>query len=155
MVRFGVLKDVESVNIIRKEVNDLHVHGKPDVFKPGFSEDMKEYLKNYANARDKFFLVCEVNGVVCAYAMVNYVVKPETPYRFELKFLEIQEIGTLKAMQGNGYGKKLVEKIKEIATQYGINRIELNMWTFNDDALKFYDSVGFKTYRRYLEWFND
>lgn len=29
--------------------------------------------------------------------------------------------------------------------------IELKMWEFNEEALKFYESVGFTTYRRYTE----
>ena len=33
----------------------------------------------------------------------------------------------------------------------GFKRIELNMWDFNEDALKFYEAIGFNTYRRYME----
>ena len=85
--------------------------------------------------------------------MVNFILKPKTPYRYELKYLEIQEIGTLQSVQGQGYGKEIIKAVKNIAQKYDIHRIELNMWSFNEDALKFYEKTGFNTYRRYLEMF--
>ncbi len=151
MIRFANLKDLEQVNIIRKEVNELHVNQVPKVFKAGFSKELEEYASSYINSDDKFLLVYEENNIICSYAMVNIVVKPETPYRHLLKYLEIQEIGTLQTKQRNGFGKQLIQKIKELAKDLGIERIELNMWSFNDNALKFYENLGFKTYRRYLE----
>lgn len=31
MIRFGNLEDLEQVNVIRKQVNDLHVKGKQKI----------------------------------------------------------------------------------------------------------------------------
>lgn len=153
MVRFATSEDLEQINIIRKEVNDLHVKGNPKIFKKGFSKEIAEYVNQYVNREDKFLLICEENNLICSYAMVNIVVKPETPYRYELKYLEIHEIGTLQSQQGKGYGKQLIQKVKDIAKEHAINRIELNMWAFNESALTFYEKLGFNTYRRYLEMF--
>jgi hypothetical protein len=36
MIRFAEAGDLKRVNELRKQVNDLHVNGRPDVFKPGF-----------------------------------------------------------------------------------------------------------------------
>ena len=33
----------------------------------------------------------------------------------------------------------------------GFDRVELNMWEFNSSALEFYEAMGFRTYRRYME----
>ena len=153
MIRLATMQDIEQVNIIRKEVNDLHVNGRPDVFKAGFSTEIREYVKCYLNSDDKFLLVCEEDDSICAYAMVNIIIKPETPYLFERKHFEINEIGVLNTKQGKGYGKQIVQGVKDIAKEQNIHRIELNMWTFNEDALKFYEKIGFNTYRRYLEIF--
>ena len=30
------------------------------------------------------------------------------------------------------------------------DRIELDVWSFNEEALKFYEAVGFQTYRRLM-----
>ena len=52
--------------------------------------------------------------------MVNFILKPETPYRYELKYLEIQEIGTLQSAQGKGYGKEIIKAVKNIAQEHDI-----------------------------------
>ncbi len=41
---------------------------------------------------------------------------------------------------------------KADARKKGFPRIELDMWSFNESALAFYEAEGFTTYRRYLEF---
>ena len=53
--------------------------------------------------------------------------------------------------QGKGIGKALVAQIREDALAKGFDRLELNMWEFNESALAFYEALGFKTYRRYMD----
>ena len=149
MVRLGTIKDIEQTNIIRKQVNDLHVLGEPTVFK-GFSKELEEHIKNFVNDKTRSFLVYEENNKILAYAMIEFVVKPETSYRYEQKYLEVQELGTLEGFKGKGYGKLVMQKVEEIAKQNNFNQIQLNMWTFNDKVLKFYEKIGFENYRKYL-----
>lgn len=40
---------------------------------------------------------------------------------------------------------------KQEAKNRDFDRLELDVWEFNEGAMKFYDSVGFKTYREYKE----
>ena len=44
VIRFAKEDELERINVLRKQVNDLHVEGKPDVFKPGFSEELQNYV---------------------------------------------------------------------------------------------------------------
>ena len=151
MIRLGKMEDIQQVNVIRKEVNDLHVKGKPNIFKPGFCSALAEYVKQFVGSDDKMLLVCEENNLICAYAMIEFITKPETPYRYELEYLHIEELGTLQGQQGKGYGKAIMEKVKELAKERNISRLELDVWSFNEQAIKFYDKIGFERYREYLE----
>lgn len=149
MIREGKLEDLEQVNVIRKQVNDLHVKGEPTVFK-GFVPEIANYIKEFINNDNKKLLVCEVDGNICGYAMLELTIKPETVYRFEQKFIDVNELGVLQGQQTKGYGRLLINKVKEIAKELGYAKIELNMWSFNTNALKFYEKIGFKTYRNYM-----
>ena len=42
-----------------------------------------------------------------------------------------------------GYGKKLIMEVAKFAEKNNCKRIELNCWSFNRDALKFYEKIGF------------
>ena len=150
-VRFAKDEEAERINVLRKQVNDLHVAGKPEIFKPGFSEELRDYV--YAIQRDpeKAIAVCERNGVICGFAVLNHMTRPETPYMFVRDFLDIDEFCVDEAYRRTGVATEMIEFIKAYAKEQGIHRIELNMWEFNQGALKFYEAVGFQTYRRYLE----
>ena len=45
--------------------------------------------------------------------------------------------------------------VSEEARAQGIDRVELNMGEFNEEALRFYEALGFRTYRRYMEFHVD
>ena len=45
MVRFALESDLDRVNALRKQVNDLHVENRPDVFRVGFGSDLREYAR--------------------------------------------------------------------------------------------------------------
>ena len=66
-------------------------------------------------------------------------------------FLEVEEFGVKDTFRRQGIATKLMEFIKEYAREKGFTKLELNMWEFNQGALDFYEAVGFKTYRRYME----
>ena len=42
MVRFAVPQDAEAINVLRKEVNGLHVAGRPRHFKDGFGPELRD-----------------------------------------------------------------------------------------------------------------
>ena len=152
-VRFAKREDLERVNELRKQVNDLHVAGKPEVFKPGFSEELQAYVYDIFEDPRKKIVVLEAEGVICGFAVLNHITRPENPYMYERDFLDIDEFCVDEAFRRRGFATDMVCFIREYAKREGIRRIELNMWEFNRDALAFYEAAGFKTYRRYMELF--
>lgn len=151
MVRYAKREELTRVNELRKQVNDLHCEGRPDLFRPGFSQELRDYVYAIFNSENKDIVVAEIDGIICGFACIQYVEKPETPYRFALHFCDIDELCVDQAFRRLGIAKAIIAFIKEEAKKKGFNRLELNMWSFNEDALRFYEAVGFSTYRRYME----
>lgn len=151
MVRFARQEDLERVNELRKEVNELHVSGRPDIFKKGFGDEIKNYIYVVWDAENKDILVAERDGVICGFACVQYIDRPESPYMKARKFYDIDEFCVDAGFRRQGVATELIEFAKADAKSKGFEKIELNMWEFNEDALAFYKAVGFKTYRRYME----
>ena len=100
---------------------------------------------------DADILVACQGDEVCAFAVVQYVTKPLSPYNLERRFYQVEEFGVDEAHRRQGFATALVKFMRQDATAKGFDRIELDMWKFNQGALKFYESVGFSTYRRYME----
>ena len=152
-VRFAREGDLERVNELRRMVNDLHVEGKPDVFKPGFCDELRDYIHVIRADPNKEIVVAELEGRVCGFAVLNHIVRPENPFMYERDFLDIDEFAVDEACRRRGVASAMVAFIRAWAKEKGYKRLELNMWEFNRGALAFYEAAGFSTYRRYMEIF--
>ena len=150
-VRFAREDELDRVNELRRQVNDLHVAGKPEVFKPGFCDELRDYIHVIRADPNKAIVVAEANGGVCGFAILNHIVRPENPYMFERDFLDIDEFGVDENFRRQGVASEMIRFIRDYAKEKGYRRLELNMWEFNRDALAFYESADFRTYRRYME----
>lgn len=134
VIRFAKENELIRVNELRKQVNDLHVEGKSEVFKAGFNKELQDHVYTIWKDPEQKIIVAESEGMICGFAVLHHIHKPETPFMQERDFMDIDEFCVDKKYR-----------------RQGINRMELNMWEFNEDALAFYEAVGFKTYRRYME----
>ncbi len=150
-VRFAKESELERINELRKQVNDLHVSGKPEVFKPGFGLELRDYIHAIRQDPGKRIVAAETDGKICGYAVLNHIVRPENPYMFERDYLDIDEFGVDAECRRQGVASAMIAFIRDYAKQAGFRRLELNMWEFNQGALAFYEAAGFKTFRRYME----
>lgn len=151
-IRKATHADLPRVNELRRQVNDLHVAGKPDVFRPGFGEALQQHLYAVFAQDDHEVLVAETEEGVVGFALLRCIDHPGSPYRLPARFLAVEEFGVDEGFRRQGIGRALFEAICGVARERDVSRIELNMWEFNEDALKFYEAIGFSTYRRYMEF---
>ena len=152
-VRWARENELERVNELRKQVNALHVAGKPEVFKPGFPEELRNYIYAIHKDPEQFIAVAVKDGTICGFAVLHHINRPENPFMKERDFLDIDEFCVDEAFRRQGIASEMIAFIREFARQKGFHRIELNMWEFNQDALAFYEAAGFQTFRRYMEMF--
>lgn len=61
--------------------------------------------------------------------------------------MDVDQLVILEQYRGKGCGKKLMEEAKEIAKENDCDRIELNCWLFNDNALNMYEYIGYNKQR--------
>ncbi|MBO5337847.1 MAG: GNAT family N-acetyltransferase [Lachnospiraceae bacterium] len=152
MVRFAEEKDLDRVNELRKQVNDIHVEGRPDIFKAGFGEEIRDFAKVILNGENSDIIVVERDGIICGMACVDYVNRPETAYGNPRSFYHVQEIAVDEAFRRQGVARELFEFMKKDAQQRKLPQIELDVWEFNESAREFYEAVGFKETRRWMEF---
>lgn len=152
MVRFAEEKDLNRVNELRKQVNDIHVNARPDVFKAGFGKELQDFARVLLTGENSDILVAEREGVICGMACVEYIRKPETPYGMARAFYHVQEIAVDTSYRRQGVAKELFEFMKEDAKKRLLNKIQLDVWSFNKSAIEFYEAVGFHEIRKWMEY---
>ena len=152
-VRWARENELERVNELRMQVNALHVAGKPELFKPGFPEELRNYIYAIHKDPEQFIAVAVKDRTICGFAVLHHINRPENPFMKERDFLDIDEFCVDEAFRRQGVASEMIAFIREFAKEKGFHRIELNMWEFNQDALAFYEAAGFQTFRRYMEMF--
>lgn len=151
-IRLATESDLPRVNELRAQVSELHAAARPDVFRPGFPPYLADYLYQIHADDSKHVLVAEQAGEIVAFAVLAEIETPEKPHKPARRFVEVDEFGVDEGCHRQGIGRAFFEGITAFVKARGFDRIELNMWEFNENALKFYEAIGFSTYRRYMEY---
>ena len=147
-VRKAGAKELARAADLKRQIHQMHVDGRPDLFAPMQNFDVYE-----AHAQDKGMqlFLAERDGKVLGYALVTYVHRPAGPYMCERKFMHVEEFCVDEGCHRQGVGRKLMEALRKDAAEAGYPRLELDVWGFNEGARQFYEAVGFATYRYFME----
>ena len=107
-IRFARENELERVNVLRKQVNDLHVEGKPDVFKPGFNDDLRDHISNIWNDPEQEIVVADVDGIICGFAVVHHIYKAENPFMYERDFIDVDEFCVDESFRRQGVATEII-----------------------------------------------
>jgi len=152
MVRIAEKKDLARINDLRKQVNTIHCEGRPDIFRTGFCNELRDFVYDTWEFDNSDVIAVVRDDVICGFACVEYITLPLSAVTRKRSFYHISEFGVDEEYRRQGVATELFEFIKKHAKSKGLDRIELDVWEFNDTALRFYESLGFCTYRRYMEF---
>ena len=151
IIRYAEKEELEAVNKIRKQVNEVHVIGRSDVFREDGWQFIEPFIYTRFDEKNSKVIVADIDGEIVGFAVIQYIVRPESPFSKERRYLHIEEFGVDEKHRRKGIATAIINFAKEDAKKHGLIRIELDMWEFNDGAMAFYESVGFNTFRRYME----
>lgn len=145
LIREANKNDVDS-NLLKLYIEGFNMHysQRKDIFSNKEIEELKNNLINLLENLNEIIFVIDKNDDIIGYAALQF--KDKTT-----KSIWIDEIIIDNNYRNNGYGKDLINEIFKFAKENDCQRIELNCWSFNADALKFYDKLGFKQQRVILE----
>ncbi|WP_163971464.1 GNAT family N-acetyltransferase [Oceanobacillus halotolerans] len=140
-------KDYEKIALLNKHVHDLHVSLYPNYFKEYEEGSMKDFFKTVVTFPNHYFLLLEDQGETKGYAWVERINQPEDMFRKAYQCLYVHQISINPTNQNQGYGRRLMKAIYNLARRQGIKRVELEYWIGNDVARAFYKKEDFKSYR--------
>ena len=115
-----------------------HQNGRPDIFANISDDDLKnDLIENFD--RLNTIVILEDESIV---GYLSYKIKEK-----HTKKLDVDQLVILEQYRGKGLGKKLMDEAKKIAIDNGCDRIELNCWMFNENALAMYEHIGYNRQR--------
>lgn len=140
-IRKMEINDYKQVHILIEQVHNLHLKQRPDIYRdedPISYEEFMQFVKDpnyicYVAEKDK-----RIIGEIIA---VKKEIKEEKVFKHRM-ILFIDDICVDVEHKRQGIGKKLYEKMLLYAKENNIDSIELVVWSFNTDAIRFYEELG-------------
>lgn len=99
--------------------------------------EMEQYIKNMKE-ENSFLSVAEKDGQIVGFLAA------ERGFAKRIKHSVYIFMGVLADYRGQGIGKRLFEEFERWAPENNVVRAELTVMTHNKNALKLYESMGFK-----------
>ena len=142
MIRYAMEKDIEKIEDLLSQVDMVHHNGRPDIFKIGnkySEEELKELLNN--KQRPILVSVNETDEVV-GYCFGIFQQHKDNSILTDIKTLYIDDLCVDEKFRGKGIGKELYEAALSLAKEKGCYNLTLNVWSCNESAIRFYESMG-------------
>jgi len=141
------LNDYKSFLNVFFEISELHKANVPWKFnQPSSKIFSKEHYLETLNNKDAFFIVAKEGEEVIGYILALKRMTSDNPMFKKRTYVSIEDLAVKKKHQNMGIGTLLMNKFEEQLEIIGINDIELNVWSFNQNAVTFYEKKGYITF---------
>ncbi len=145
MIRKAKTGDIPNLVMLNSQVQNLHVNLFPEVFRVTDTRLIEEWFSDILSRDNTCVLIAEENETALGYMTVRKLHKPEHLFKNETSCAYIDQVCIHHDHQRTGVFKALLEKAAKEAALWGMNRLELDVWTDNSVAVKSFEKSGFKT----------
>ena len=141
-------KDYKRVREIMKELHDIHVKNRPDLYLDLEEPYVLDKFEEDINSENVISILAEDKDEILGICLVSFrektcMVNKRTAYMDALCVPEKH--------RGQGIGTILFRHALELAKKQGAERLDLMVWGFNKNALDFYSKMNMKIQRSILE----
>lgn len=145
IIRKAEEKDIKNINVLLKQVLDVHHEKRPDLFYPDAKKYTDSQLSDIIKDDNKpIFVAINNDGQLVAYAFCAFVQHLNNNILTDIKTLYIDDLCVDKEHKGEHIGTCLYNYVLDFAKKSGCYNVTLNVWACNDAAIKFYEKCGLK-----------
>jgi GrpB-like predicted nucleotidyltransferase (UPF0157 family)/ribosomal protein S18 acetylase RimI-like enzyme len=149
-IRPAQTDDTPAINDLLSQIVQVHYKIRPDIFRPQCKNESEDSSVQESDAPLIFVAVNEDGGVVgCLWCFISE--EKDNSLKIDRNWLCIDDICVDEKYRRCGIGRQLVEYAFQIAQEKGLDRIQLNVYDDNKDAVRFYENIGFTTQKRVME----
>ena len=135
------MEDLNSINIIARQVHEIHVNWRPDLFISVDEAINKDELEELINNEEIY--VAKENNNIMGYVIIEIMEKNNRKMRYR-KILEISNLGVEENYRNKGIGTELLNFIKNKALENNCTDLYLTVNEENKNAIKLYEKFGFR-----------
>ncbi|QVK17894.1 GNAT family N-acetyltransferase [Mycoplasmatota bacterium] len=142
-IREANLSDYNQINQLAVQLYQLHFKNRSDIFNDTEMCFTHENFKMDLFDENSKIIVCEVNDTIIGYTFFKYITQKKSLLCKERHLISIYDFVVDKNYRNLGIGKIIHQKIVDFANEKKCHIIELDVWFFNQNAIHFYDKLGY------------
>lgn len=151
IIRKATEQDIESLNSLLKQVHKIHYDKRPDIFKSNTIKFTNEELMQILKNENTPVFIAEIEKIVCGYVFCEYKIIKNNNLFCDMKTMYIDDFCVDEKFRGKHIGTNLYEYVKNVAKENNCYRINLNVWSLNENAFGFYKKIGMKELKTTME----
>ena len=137
-------KDYPEIDRLMKELHELHVKGRPDLYTELEHPYSREEFEKIVSDPEIIAILAEEKSVVIGLCIGTLRKKSGM---VEMKTMYIEDLIVDRNFRGKGIASQLYEEMEERGRNTGAKRLDLMVWEFNSDAKRFYEKQGMRPQR--------
>ena len=141
IIRKAKISDFQGIHNLIMQVHKLHVNERNDIYKDVDPMNFEEFRTELSNSNN-IYLIAELENEIVGICFSQIKEISNNKIMKNRKILHIENICVDENHQKKGIGKKLYKQIVQLAKEKNIDNIELMVWGFNENAIKFYKNLG-------------
>ncbi|WP_409250795.1 GNAT family N-acetyltransferase [Bacillus sp. SCS-153A] len=149
-MREATKDDYNFIHTMQKQVHEIHTNKRPDHYNMADITLDKEYFNGLIDGENTKVFLLEADKPI-AYSILTIKNTPERPILIPRKVMYMDDFGVNRKHRGKGLGRIFFKKIVDFAKSIEADSLELGVWEFNEEAIKFYESMNLKTKTRLME----
>ncbi len=150
-VRPAEKKDAEQISALLENILKLHAEGRPDIFRDCGAKYNVSQVAQMIDEDGKRLWVAADRDTVLGYVICKLTVYGDHSM-CNRTCLWIDDLCIHPDHRRCGIGEALVRTAVEYARAENFTTVELNVWSFNEKAIAFYNRQGFKPQRTVMEF---
>ena len=144
-------RHIPGMICLLKQVGQVHHVGRPDIFRAGAQKYNEEDLKALLQDQNRPIFIAEEDGAVLGYGFCILKQTENDPVLRDSRSLYIDDLCVDENCRGKHVGSQIYAYIKDYARTIGCDTITLNVWAFNESALRFYEAMGMQMRNIHME----
>ena len=143
-IRRAEEKDIPRLDALLLQVNLVHHRGRPDLFRYGrkyTDEELKSIIHDDARP---ILVAADEDDTVQGYAFCIFQQHRDSHILTDVRTLYIDDLCVEEKTRGQHIGSLLYRAVLDYARDHGCYNVTLNVWSCNESALRFYESMGLK-----------
>ena len=149
-IRFAENKDIPAMIGLLRQVGQVHHQVRPDIFRSNAQKYSETALAELLRDPQRPIFIAE-EGKVLGYCFCILEETANHPVLMDEKTLYIDDLCVDENCRGKHVGQILYDHACRFARDQGCQTVTLNVWCGNDSAMAFYEKMGLKPRKIYME----